>query len=186
MSGGSLLAADELADPNRVPGSSSDVSFDDLDDAAAIRSLIKKYPSRQVDNYILNVAASTPQVNTALTIGPLIYGQGQGPVNQRSVQLPSLAKATLSRGRGLQIGKALNRWSIIHISDLGELFVSLVEAALNGQPSENVWNSDGIYVAGVGETVCISQLQYRILLIELVIHTSVASHRSRCHQQELD
>lgn len=186
MSGGSLLASDELADPDNVPGSPSDLIFDDLDDASAIRSLIRKYPSRTVDNYILDVAASTPQASTALTIGPLIYGQGQGPVNQRSVQLPSLAKATLTKGRGLQIGKALNRWSIIHIGDLGELFVSLVEAALNGQPSEKVWNADGIYVAGVGETVCtLTIIRYTILSI-LVLHTSVASYRAGCCQQELD
>ncbi|KAK0385493.1 hypothetical protein NLU13_6673 [Sarocladium strictum] len=151
ISGASLLAADELADSTRVPGSPSDLIFDDLDGVAAIHSLIKKHPSRAVDNYLLSVAESTPQVKTALVVPPIIYGPGQGPVNQRSVQIPSLAKATLERGKGLQVGQGLSRWSNVHIQDLGQLFVLLVKAALSDQATEGLWGLNGIYLTGTGE-----------------------------------
>ncbi|POR33933.1 Nad dependent epimerase dehydratase family protein, partial [Tolypocladium paradoxum] len=148
VSGASALAAAELADASRIPGSPSDVVFDDLDGASEIVSVIKKHPSRAVDNYILSVADNTPQVNTALVFPGIVYGQGQGPVNQRSIQIPELAKATLQRGRGLQVGKGLSRWGNVHIQDVGKLFVGLVDRAL---PSSQLWNLNGLYLSGVGE-----------------------------------
>ncbi|KAI9155668.1 aldehyde dehydrogenase [Paramyrothecium foliicola] len=151
ISGASLLAAAELADSKRVPGSSSDVVFDDLD-VSTIHSTIRQHPSRAVDNYILRIAAEEPHINTALVIPPIIYGPGQGPSNQRSVQIPELAKATLQRRRGLQVGEGLSRWGNVHIHDLGDLFTLLVKAALDdGSKSDDIWNLNGFYLTSIGE-----------------------------------
>lgn len=156
ISGATALAAAELADKARVPGSPSDLTFDDLDGVSHLRSFIQSYPSRAVDNYILSVAADTPQVNTALIIGPLIYGQAQGPCNQRSVQIPELAKATLQRRRGLQVGQGQSRWGDVHIQDLGDLLVRLVDRAVKGSSEGEIWNLNGLYLTGLGETVSLS------------------------------
>lgn len=56
MSGGSALAAADLAVLNPVSGTGSDKIWDDLDGIEAIRSLIKQYSKRVVDNYMLSVA----------------------------------------------------------------------------------------------------------------------------------
>lgn len=115
--------------------------------------MIKSHPTRAVDNYILDLAQNTPEINTALIVGPIIYGPGQGPVKQRSVQVPSLAKATLERKRGLQVGKGQNRWGNVHVQDLGELVVLLVEQALADKTGQELWNLNGVYLMGVGEVV---------------------------------
>ncbi|CAH0003900.1 unnamed protein product [Clonostachys byssicola] len=150
VSGASALAAAEIADTSRVPGSPSDTVFDDLDGAADIRSLIQKFPSRVVDNYLFKAATETPQIKTAIVFPPIIYGPGEGLLKQRSIQIPELAKSTLKRGRGLQVGKGLSRWTDVHIHDLGDLFKLLVENALQGDSGE-LWNLNGLYFPGVGE-----------------------------------
>ncbi|KAH6871638.1 hypothetical protein B0T10DRAFT_466576 [Thelonectria olida] len=151
ISGGSALAAAELADPSRVCGAGSDIIWDDLDGIDAIRSLIKQHPKRAVDNYLLSVANNTPHVKTALVLPPIIYGQGRGPVNQRSIQIPELAKLTLQRQRGVQVGPGQSRWGNVHILDLSQLFLRLVEKAVEGTEDPNIWGSNGLYLTGIGE-----------------------------------
>ncbi|GJN85490.1 hypothetical protein PLIIFM63780_009057 [Purpureocillium lilacinum] len=152
ISGASALAAGELADASYVPGSPSDAIFDDLDGVSDIIAVIKAHASRAVDNYVLDVAASSPQVNTALVFPGIIYGQGQGPVNQRSIQIPNLAKAVIQRGRGVQVGQGLSRWADVHVQDVGSLFVALVEKALaHAEANSQLWNTNGLYLTGVGE-----------------------------------
>jgi hypothetical protein len=153
VSGASLLAAAELADKDFVAGEPSDTVFDDLDGLSDIQDVVRRHPARTVDNFILFRAAETPNVNTALVIPPIIYGQGRGPVNQRSMQIPDLAKATIERGRGLQLGRGLSRWGNVHVQDLSDLFVKLVEAAVEGKSDERIWNANGVYLTSVGELV---------------------------------
>jgi nucleoside-diphosphate-sugar epimerase len=153
ISGASLLAAPEIASPERVPGSPSDEVFDDLNGVSKIRDLIKAYPTRAVDNYIFDVASNTDRVNTALVVPPIIYGEGRGPVKTRSVQIDELVKVTLQRKKGVQVGKGLSRWGNVHSHDLSQLVLLLVERAAQGGEAAGVWNLDGIYLTGLGEKV---------------------------------
>lgn len=83
---------------------------------------------------------------------PLIYGQGKGPVNQRSIQVPDLARGTLRQKHGIQVGRGLSCWSNVHISDLAQLIVKLVvEAQREFDPV--LWNGNGIYFAENGKMV---------------------------------
>jgi len=155
MSAATALAAAEIADKSRTPGSPSDVRFDDLDGIADIRATIKSHPFRAVDNYILNVVADTERARTALLLGPVIYGQGQGPCNQRSVQIPALARAALQRNCAVQVGKGQSQWGNVHVADVGQLVVHLVRAAVEGRPTnrDDLWDENGIYIPSVGEMV---------------------------------
>ncbi|KAI5456467.1 hypothetical protein BGZ63DRAFT_95138 [Mariannaea sp. PMI_226] len=151
ISGASALAAGELSSPSFKPGEPSDTIFDDFDGIADIRSLVRAHPSRVVDNFLLDVAKQNPSIKTALVLPPIIYGIGEGPVNQRSIQIPTLAKVALERGEAIRLGKGEGRWGNIHIQDLGPLFASLTEAAAKGQQDDAIWGDNGIYLTGVGE-----------------------------------
>ncbi|RFN48355.1 hypothetical protein FIE12Z_7404 [Fusarium flagelliforme] len=151
ISGASALAAGELADKTRVFGSGSDVIYNDLSGIDSIKSFIRQYPSRAVDNYIISVKEQESPVKTALVIPPIIFGKGRGPGNQRSMQIPDLANATLMRQRGLRVGAGESRWGNIHIQDLSRLFLRLVEKAAEGDQDENIWGANGVFFTGVGE-----------------------------------
>lgn len=153
ISGGSALAAAELDDPSRPAGTASSIVWDDLGGIDAIRSLIRNHPKRAVDNHMLFAAANTPDVKTALVMPPIIYGQGRGPVNQRSVQVPELARLTLRRRRGVQVGAGESRWGNVHIRDLSQLILRLVEKAAGGSQEEDIWGPKALYLAGLGELV---------------------------------
>ncbi|KAI1296963.1 hypothetical protein F5Y03DRAFT_410105 [Xylaria venustula] len=135
ISGATNLAAAELADKSRIPGTASDTVYNDLEEVESIWSFIKQHPSRAVDNYILSASTNTPSIKTALVVPPIIYGRG----------------LTLERRRGLQVGPGLSRWGNVHIRDLSQLLLRLVENAVEGSGDINLWSRNGLYLAGVGE-----------------------------------
>jgi nucleoside-diphosphate-sugar epimerase len=147
------LAAGELSSPDFIPGSPSPRVFDDLSGLSHIHSIIRAHPSRAVDNYLLDVAAEGSHIKTALVFPPIIYGEGEGPVNRRSIQIPELSRVTLARGHGIRVGQGANRWGNVHVRDVGRLFFALAEAAVSQNSHEMLWGEAGVYLAGVGEIV---------------------------------
>ncbi|KAH8692125.1 hypothetical protein BGW36DRAFT_387047 [Talaromyces proteolyticus] len=146
ISGASLLSGPEIA--ANTYGENNSKIFNDLEGVGELREIIAS-PARVVDQIVTNLSSSQPNVRTAILYGPLIYGQGRGPVNQRSMQIPDLAKAILQHGHGIQVGKGSSTWSHIHISDITRLLVMLVlEASRN--TNQLLWNENGIYFANAG------------------------------------
>ncbi|KAI9370258.1 hypothetical protein BJX61DRAFT_544788 [Aspergillus egyptiacus] len=144
ISGASVLSVADIV-AGRY-GAGTDKVFGDVDDAAEIRDIIKKNPvKRAVDNFILDLTGP----RTALVFPPIIYGQGRGAVKQRSVQVPELARVTIEAKTGIQVGKGASTWSNVHISDVSDLFLRLVEKAVKGD-TERLWNKDGLYFPGNG------------------------------------
>ncbi|RGP76564.1 hypothetical protein FLONG3_5226 [Fusarium longipes] len=151
ISGASLLPVKDLASPSFKPGEPSNIVWDDLDGVSSIQDLIRSHESRVVDNYILKIAQETPSIKVANVAPPIIYGKGQGPINQRSVQIPSLAKVALERGHAVRAGRGLAAWTNVHVADLARLFVLLIENAVKGGDDKKVWGEDGIYLPGLSE-----------------------------------
>ncbi|KAK2590269.1 hypothetical protein QQS21_012050 [Conoideocrella luteorostrata] len=151
VSGASALAAGELASSSFIPGSASSTVFDDFDGVGDIQTLIRKHPSRAVDNYILDTASKEANIRTALVFPPIIYGEGEGPVNQHSIQVPSLARATIKLGHGVQVGAGESRWGNVHVRDVGRIFASLSAVAEEERNDDGLWGSHGLYLTGVGE-----------------------------------
>jgi hypothetical protein len=146
ITGASVLACPEI--DNNSYGEPSDQIFDDLDNAKVLRDFIRAYRHRRpVENYILDLGSDGPK--TAIVFPPIIYGTGQGPVNQRSIQIPSLSRAALQQRVGLYLGKGLSRWGIIHVCDLGKLFADLAQTAANATEGP-FWNDNGLYFAENG------------------------------------
>lgn len=147
ISGATVFAADEIAS-GRL-GKATENVYDDLTNQKSILSTIQKNPKRVVENLVISQAPSS--VKTALIVGPLIYGVGRGPVNQRSVQAPEIAKATLKLGHGFKLNEGKNIWSNIHVHDLASLVSLLVGAANKGK--DGFWNENGIFNVENGELV---------------------------------
>lgn len=92
-------------------------------------------------------------MRTAIVFAPIIYGKGEGPCHQRSIQVPELCRIAIERGRGVQTGKGLNRWGNVNVADLGEMFALLVQKAAEGSEEKEAWGQDGLYFAGAGQEI---------------------------------
>ena len=122
---------------------------DDLKDTGKIISIIRSNPARTVDNLVLDQDSS--KVKTALLVGPLIYGTGEGPGNTRSIQVPEMARVTLEKGEGFRVGAGKSVWSTIHVRDLGAVFGKLAQAA--DEDKADAWNENGVYCVESGKKV---------------------------------
>ena len=149
ISGASLFAGDEIK--ARRFGEHSDEVWDDVRDLEKIKSTIRDSPAREVERLLLS---ATEKVQTALIVGPMIYGPGNGAVYKRSMQAPDIARSILKDGQGFRFNAGLNRWSTIHVGDVGEVVNRLVEAACTDKPpSTGLWNDQGIYLPATGIAV---------------------------------
>lgn len=83
-------------------------------------------------------------VKTAIVCPPTIYGEGRGPGNRRSIQVPNLIKATLEKQEGVVVGAGQNWWTNIHVADLSQVYLRLVEEASKSGGSAT-WGEDGYY-----------------------------------------
>ncbi len=120
---------------------------------SAVTSLPDAAPHRLIDKIVL--AASSEAVKTAIVAPPMIYGPGRGPGNKRSKQVYYLAKAILEFGQTLLLGRGLTEWNNVHIHDLSDLFVLLVEAAIANKPEldSKLWGKEGYFFAENGNHV---------------------------------
>lgn len=142
ISGASVLSIPDIV--NGTFGQKSSKVFSDVDGADEVRHLIQQNAAKRVvDNFILNLVG--PKM--ALVFPPIIYGQGRGPIKQRSVQIPELARIAIQSGKTVQVGKGESAWSNVHISDVSDIFVKLIEKAVEGADGP-LWNRDGLYFAG--------------------------------------
>ncbi|KAL4863614.1 hypothetical protein BDV12DRAFT_177307 [Aspergillus spectabilis] len=142
VSGASVLSIGDIVQSRY--GERSDEIFSDVDGVEVVRDIIhQNAKTRVVDEFILNLSGP----RTALIFPPIIYGQGRGPVNQRSVQIPELARVAIETGTAVQVGKGESIWSNVNITDVSDLFVRLVDKAVRGE-TKNMWNKDGVYFAG--------------------------------------
>ena len=153
MSGASLFSGDEIK--NGRYGQAGGKVYDNVKDIAEIRSVIKGSPSRVIDNLVLSQSPSA--IRTALIVGPIIFGTGQGPGNTATIQGPECARYTLRTGHGFQLGEGKSVWSAIHVADVGQLISLLVDATAKG--TDGLWNEEGIYLPENGKMVSLRLLR---------------------------
>lgn len=132
--------------------------YDDWEGVSALTSLPDVAFHRDVDKLVL--AASSDSVKTAIVCPPTIYGLGRGPDNTRSQQVYKLAQVTLETGVAPQLGKGLTEWNNVHVHDLSNLFVLLVEAAIASKSAggsregdDDIWGAKGYFLAENGTHV---------------------------------
>jgi nucleoside-diphosphate-sugar epimerase len=110
-------------------------TYDDLDGIEKILALPEDAIHRDVEKIVQ--LANSETVKTAIVAPPLIYGPGRGPVNDRSMQVYDLAKYGLTHGYVPVVGTGKTEWHEVHVHDLSELFLSLVEAALDPEKAKD-------------------------------------------------
>ena len=159
ISGATLFAQKEIAESRF--GFPSDLILDDVHDQDKILSIIRENPKRAVDNLAIEQDPSI--IKTALIVGPLIYGQGQGPCNRKSIQAPETARVTVQLGHGFKLNEGENIWSNVHVQDLGDLISKVVQAAAKGEGDH--WNTNGVFCPEAGEMVRSSSLALETWLI---------------------
>ncbi|KAJ5281636.1 hypothetical protein N7478_007008 [Penicillium angulare] len=152
VSGASILSIPDIV--NKKFGEGPGKSYDDLNDADEIREIIKQNAAtRVVDNHVINVSG----VKTALVFPPIIYGKGNGPVNQRSIQVPELSRVAIQTKQTVQVGKGESTWSNIHVTDLSNVFAKLAEKAIESAQGA-LWNQDGLYLVGNSDVLSFGKI----------------------------
>ncbi|KAI0847101.1 NAD(P)-binding protein [Daldinia vernicosa] len=111
-------------------------TYHDIDDIDRILSIPDSALHRDVDKIVL-AANDSPAVQTLIVGPPTIYGQGRGPVNQRSIQVPLLIDYTLQNGYAPIHPPGLTEWNNLHIYDVSDFFVQAVEAAQDPSKTSN-------------------------------------------------
>lgn len=143
-------------------GKSTDNQYGDVQDESAICTIVRNHQNRTVDNYMLDLVDGTSGIGGALVIPSLIYGQGRGPGNRRSIQVPELTRIALQRKRAVRIGAGENIWSNIHIWDLSAMLVKLYENAISGPGDSQAWGAHGLFFAGSHPGVTFKSLAQQI------------------------
>ncbi|KAG9098722.1 hypothetical protein FRC06_006042 [Ceratobasidium sp. 370] len=110
-------------------------TWDDIN-TAALKSIDTNAPHRIVD--LEAIKAHDEDIADVYVICPAtIYGVGTGPVRRTSVQIPKLVEIFLETRRAEYVSKGTNIWSNIHVQDLVQVFLLILDHAVQIQ------NSDG-------------------------------------------
>ncbi|CAN8101344.1 unnamed protein product [Discula destructiva] len=108
----------------------ADEAYNDLAGIDKILTLPDDALHRDVDKIVLAASSSSySAVKTAIVGPPCISGAGRGPVNTRSIQVYDLVRFALKRRFVPVIGTGRTEWDHVHVADLADLFVRLVDAA---------------------------------------------------------
>jgi hypothetical protein len=132
--------------------------YNDWDGVGEVTSLPDAAAHRNVDKIFLEASDDHGEpVRVAIVCPPTIYGLGRGPGNKRSQQLYDLARMIILNGKGVRVGKGENRQTHIHIHDLSDIYVALVEEAAAGG-GKATWGREGYYFASRNEHVSVNSL----------------------------
>ncbi|KAF8481469.1 hypothetical protein JB92DRAFT_3132745 [Gautieria morchelliformis] len=102
----------------------------------------------------LLVLSASPKIRTHIISPPTIYGIADhalvrwGISNNSSQQLPGLIRVSIARGQAGFIGKGLNVWGNVHISEIAAAIATVFEAAIEGKTATG---REGYYFAESGE-----------------------------------
>ncbi|KAF5682191.1 NAD(P)-binding protein [Fusarium circinatum] len=133
-------------------GTSYDHVYDDMDRVSEATSLPDQAPHRDVEKIQQQCITQNPSVKLAIVCPSCVYGVGEGCGNERSIQLPELAKYTIENSYAFKVGQGLCRWPNIHVRDHSRIVLSLIEDAMQGG-THATWGKDGYYFAENGEHV---------------------------------
>ncbi len=112
------------------------VIWDDAD-AEAHAKIPYHAPHREVDLEVF-AASRKGTAKTYLVVPPTVFGVGLGPFAEQrmSIQIPRLIYQSLLIRRAAHVGTGENVWANVHVADLAELYLLILDAALAGRAPE--------------------------------------------------
>ncbi|KAF2092990.1 NAD(P)-binding protein [Rhizodiscina lignyota] len=135
-------------------GTWSEKQFNDLDGVDELTHLPDEAFHRSVDQVVLDCGIKHgDSVKTVIVCPPTIYGKGRGPVAVRSRQAYELAKLIITKGYTPIVGEGKARWNNVHVADLSDVFLLLVEKAVAKDLSSELWGEKGYMFTENGEHV---------------------------------
>lgn len=118
-SGSSIIA-------DRAAGSASNLIFHE---DTPYKSLPERQGRLAVEQLVLSYGQRG--VRSCVIRPTLIYGTGLG-LHKHSVQVPRMLKLAIDKGKALHIGPGENIWSNVHIDDVTDLYLLILEKAPPG------------------------------------------------------
>jgi hypothetical protein len=88
---------------------------------------------REIDLLVYKDGGQSGLVDTFIICPSLIYGVGTGPVKKDSSQVPGVIKYSLEAKRAVTVGNGLNVWNNVHVEDLADFYLLLLEKAIAGE-----------------------------------------------------
>ncbi|KII89888.1 hypothetical protein PLICRDRAFT_40070 [Plicaturopsis crispa FD-325 SS-3] len=128
--------------------------YDDAD-AAQIATLPATQPHRRID-LAIEAADTAGYARSFIVLPSMIYGLATGPLvdigfqNPHSVQIPGLIKASIQRGQGGVVGKGANFWHNVHIDEVADIYILILDAVLSGSNAAG-HGQEGYYFGENGE-----------------------------------
>ncbi|WVQ94025.1 hypothetical protein IAU59_001103 [Kwoniella sp. CBS 9459] len=104
---------------------------------------------------IVAKAAERGIISAYIVMSPTVYGQGTGPGNKLSLQIPAYVRYAKRTGQAAYIGQGENIWGNVHIQDLSDLYLLLLDHSLNApattQASEASHGWSNLIYAGLDQ-----------------------------------
>lgn len=128
--GGTGILTYQDVDANRYGEALAYEPYNDLEGVDALTHLPDHAFHRNVDKIVL-AAGENPAIKSAIICPPTIYGKGRGVGNTTSRQVYVMARTTLVRGKAPIIGPGKSEWDNVHVHDLSDLYLRMVNAAVS-------------------------------------------------------
>lgn len=137
----------------QIFGEASPKVYDDWENVSEVTAIPEFAPHRKVDQIVLEAGSKdASKIKTAIVCPPTIYATGRGPGKQRGHQVYELSRCTIVSQTGFKVGAGRTYWTNVHIHDLSNLYLKLVEAAVDGGKDIS-WGTNAYYFAENGEHI---------------------------------
>jgi nucleoside-diphosphate-sugar epimerase len=116
--------------------------WSDLDNIDQITSLPDSAPHRKIEKYLQGVAVEHgDKLKCAIISSCGVYGPGKGMGNTQSILIPMFYDEIVKLGRAFYTGSGGNQRSWVHMDDLMQVYLKLVESAAVGG-GDAVWGKE--------------------------------------------
>ncbi|KAF8157248.1 hypothetical protein B0H34DRAFT_493076 [Crassisporium funariophilum] len=112
------------------------------------RQSIEEYDQRTADLVVVETGREVG-VRTYIIMSPLIYGFGNVPFKNQSLQIPWMMRVALQKRQAMVIGNGKGVWNYVHIADLTTLYELILAKLIAGESIPE--GEKGIYFSQTGE-----------------------------------
>lgn len=146
-----LSGAASVSTASRGIGQCTSKVWSDITDLSEITAFDHSHWHAVTDQLVIS-EGKRQGIRTAMVVPPVVYGTGKGQIRRTTMVLPSYVHAVKKRGKGFTVGEGKNVISFVHVGDLANALILLVEEALNGRGKAD-WGQNGWYYVEGGECV---------------------------------